>query len=742
MVTNWYCLDPSEPALISYERPAASATTVSNDTSVCSGANSILLNIWGQAPQAALQWEQSFDGITFAPIPGATAPFYAAGNLTADAWYRVLVDDGPCAPGYSDTIKVSMLGGSAGTMNGSATHCSATNSGRLELTGYAGNVVGWEVSNNGFASSFPFSYFQDYFDYNNIGQPTWFRAVVEVAPGCTLPSSVAVVDPTGVPPVGGSVTGPFTLCKGPGASANLNLTGHTGTVVRWEYSINNFSTSFPIANTSTAQPVSNITQPTSYRAVVNDGSCDGYSAPHTIAPADCCPTPINLQISQITGSSFRIDWTHATNAALLGFNLHYREAGGQWQTQFASSSWAIVAGLKSHTSYDAFVTSLCSSGSAQSVHISATTNASQPCSAPSGLAPTFASTNFALVIWQPAVTASGYEFSYRRDDAPGAWTTLTTSSTNAFLSSLSQSTWYRMRVRSLCGGQTSAWSPDAFFQTLPVVSGCGAITNLTVSAISANSATLNWVGPAGASRYRVEYRVSGAAGWQTETAYGNSHQMTGLTSQTTYEYRVAAQCGPNNGPVGSVGAFATLAPACQPPSGISLTLLTATSAQLSWPPVNDAVLYAVQYRPFGASAWSFSTSIASSTNLTGLNPGQQYEVRIRTYCNTLGVSSLSGTYFFATNTGIRAGAEDTAYGNLSVYPNPNNGSFTVALDAQETGTAQLALFDARGAKVWTARRDLSAGANNLRVNAELPGGLYLLELTSEGRKQVVKLVVE
>ena len=65
--------------------------------------------------------------------------------------------------------------------------------------------------------------------------------------------------------------GNISVCSG--GSATLTLTGLSGTVVRWEYSLDNFLTAgVTIANTTTTLNLTNITQTRYYRAIVNSSS--------------------------------------------------------------------------------------------------------------------------------------------------------------------------------------------------------------------------------------------------------------------------------------------------------------------------------------------------------------------------------------------------------------------------------------------------------------------------------------
>ncbi|HRN98339.1 MAG TPA: hypothetical protein PLA69_03335, partial [Flavobacterium sp.] len=62
------------------------------------------------------------------------------------------------------------------------------------------------------------------------------------------------------------------------SSGTLNLLDYNGTIVRWESSTDGF-TSAPvnIVNTTSTYAVTGLTQPTAYRALVQNASCTAYS---------------------------------------------------------------------------------------------------------------------------------------------------------------------------------------------------------------------------------------------------------------------------------------------------------------------------------------------------------------------------------------------------------------------------------------------------------------------------------
>ncbi len=93
-------------------------------------------------------------------------------------------------------------------------------------------------------------------------------ATLTIVPGCVTQA--------------GSVSGDANVCAGSN-NGTLTLAGHTGTVLRWESSTDNFTTLNTLNNTTTSQNYSGLTQNTQFRAVVKNGSCiEANATPATI----------------------------------------------------------------------------------------------------------------------------------------------------------------------------------------------------------------------------------------------------------------------------------------------------------------------------------------------------------------------------------------------------------------------------------------------------------------------------
>lgn len=168
-----------------------------------------------------------------------------------------------------------------------------------------------------------------------VSAPGTYTLTVTDANGCTSAASQEVVmDPLSI---GGTVTG-GTIIGYETTSAELTLSGHLGTVVRWESAVSPFTTWTPIAHTATTYTSGVLTQNTQFRAVVQSGVCStANSAATTVSVittvvwngTEWSPNaPTSLNIVYITGNY---------NSALNGGDINAREL-------FANKEVVIEAG--------------------------------------------------------------------------------------------------------------------------------------------------------------------------------------------------------------------------------------------------------------------------------------------------------------------------------------------------------------------------------------------------------------
>jgi gliding motility-associated-like protein len=143
--------------------------------------------------------------------------------------------------------------------------------------------------------------------------------------GTSIVSSPAnlVVNPS---TVGGAVSGGTVVCPGTNGGT-LNLSGHTGSVIRWEASENNGNSWMPVINNSTAQSFANLIRTTWYRAVVQSGNCGILASAHAVVSVstDVFPGSIignegvcegknqgTVSVANLTGGSI-LKWESSTD---------------------------------------------------------------------------------------------------------------------------------------------------------------------------------------------------------------------------------------------------------------------------------------------------------------------------------------------------------------------------------------------------------------------------------------------
>ena len=204
-----------------------------------------------------------------------------------------------------------------GYVLGEKTVCYGSTSGALTLSGHIGDVIRWESSANTITWT-TISHTSEIYTSGVLTQTTHFRAVVKSGV-CDEQASDFVtiyVDPA---TVGGSVSGGASVCEGE-LSPELSLSGHVGSIVRWESSVDGFTWS-PIMHTAITYTPGILSSTTQYRAVVQSGVCEEQNSlsstitvnplPTVTAPADfavCAGDPVTLSG---TGTANTYTWDNS-----------------------------------------------------------------------------------------------------------------------------------------------------------------------------------------------------------------------------------------------------------------------------------------------------------------------------------------------------------------------------------------------------------------------------------------------
>jgi len=243
-----------------------------------------------------------------------------------------VLTSGPCSSENSAVAIVTVSPASVGgTVAGSATVCTGTNSTTLTLSGHTGAITRWESSTSStFATGVnTIANTTDTLIATGLTATTYYRAVLKSG-ACSAVNSATATVTVSPESVGGTVAGSTNVCTG-ASSTTLTLSGHTGAVTGWESSLDNFATAgTSIANTTTSLVVTNITETTYYRAIITSSPCSAANS--AVATLTVIPTSVG---GSVAGSATVCTGTNSTVLTLSG---HTGEIT-RWESS-ASSTFA------------------------------------------------------------------------------------------------------------------------------------------------------------------------------------------------------------------------------------------------------------------------------------------------------------------------------------------------------------------------------------------------------------------
>jgi hypothetical protein len=198
---------------------------------------------------------------------------------------------------------------------------------------------------------------------------------------------------------------------------------------------------------------------------------------------------------------------------------------------------------------------------------------------------------------------------------------------------------------------------------------CDTPSVFTAGKIGVSSVTLGWNIISAASSYKVQYRKAGNSLWNSITVNSDSINLTGLTSQTNYEWRVQTICASGSSSFTTTKSFTTSSQTfCGIPSLLNATQIMQSSAKLSWTNITGALRYNFSWKSTSSSSWTTISNITSTDySLSGLLSCTSYEFKVQAIC-----SSNSGTYsnsFTFLTTGCQQSYCSSKGTNSSYYIN-------------------------------------------------------------------------
>lgn len=292
---------------------------------------------------------------------------------------------------------------------------------------------------------------------------------------------------------------------------------------------------------------------------------------------------------------------------------------------------------------------------------------SSGCAVPTGLAASGITSTTANLTWEASAGATGYYMLYRPQN--GAWQIAQPTTNNFTLTGLQPYTTYEVQLAANCNGVYTNYAPTFTFTTANYendcntnigangyTGGCPIPTGIEAYNITFTTATIECDAVPTATGYYMLYRPQNGA-WNILSPATNITELTGLLPNTTYEVLLATNCSgvytdfapmfafiTNN----SGGSSSTQIPCpCNVPATITITNLTAQTAQVNWNAVPEATQYVVRYRQQGSGVWLQITVSGATYSISGLYSGGTYEVQVASVCGAT-AGSFSASVWFTT----------------------------------------------------------------------------------------------
>jgi len=238
------------------------------------------------------------------------------------------------------------------------------------------------------------------------------------------------------------------------------------------------------------------------------------------------------------------------------------------------------------------------------------------------------------VLWDTDIAATSFvDYGTTVSYGSVASTSGTTFNHSVHLSGLTPGTLYHFRVRSAGSGTSETVSGDFTFTTLDTTA--PVLSNIQAVDITGTSARITWDTDEDATS-RVDYGLSEPfSSHVSDATLVNAHSLTisGLTPDTTYQYRVTSADASGNSSTSVLFSFRTLDTTPPTISGIFVDSITQSSARVNWSTnelATSRVLYGLT-SAYGSTVENGNLVANHQVTLSGLAAGTLYHYSVSSY---------------------------------------------------------------------------------------------------------------
>jgi subtilisin-like proprotein convertase family protein len=453
----------------------------------------------------------------------------------------------------------------------------------------------------------------------------------------------------------------------------------------------------------------------------SDGSGQraGWDATITCSPAPSCLVPSALTVTNIDGFSADLGWTE--NGTATSWDIEWDTTGftpgtGNMVTGTMTNPHNI-SGLTPETSYQFYVRADCGGANGTSTWagpFSFTTTVS--CQAPSNINALMVNATDALIGWAENGSATSWDIEWGNAGFALGTGTADITSTNPYLTTpLMPETPYDFYVRSICGaGDTSVWVGPFTFMT---------------PCIATPVTAFPWT-----EDFDSETTPNMPCGWIVDNVNADAYTWETGTNQPNSGAN-AMQVRWNSAEAANDWAFT---PELQMTGGITYQLSFAFSVAGGTFPEKLKVMYGAGQNVAGMTDLLFdstmtNTSYETATILFTPPTTGSYYVGFHNYSD----ANMFRVYVDDVTIDIATAVEDNMVANnISIYPNPTTGIFTIAGDVKN---ANVNVMSITGEVVYQNNISGNNTTIDLSNNAK---GLYFVSISTEKGTETYKVVIQ
>ncbi len=473
-----------------------------------------------------------------------------------------------------------------------------------------------------------------------------------------------------------------------------------------------------------------------------------------------CMTPGNVTTGVITSTSVSITWEAASDSLYVIRYINIDVPGSLFHYKKTSNTSIVLTNLIPNTNYQYQIESFCTfrNKSDYSYPINFKTTA-QKCNVPSGLTVTKITTHGATFKW----TANGNNYALLyKVLSDTEWKYKTTTNNTITLTNLKSNTIYEWQVKSICNDgeeRVVNYATGSLFNTLTNL--CYNPSVIVPSNITNNSVTLLWDKSPDAFSYKIKYWATGKdsdyvhyypkAGDLPLT--DNTKTLTHLKSGVTYRVQIKTICKYTSEDIitgySNVSSFKTLLiTICVAPTELISSLVTRSSAKLSWTPCLISDKYIIKYYKKNIATGQndplvhYRQTSLVPFNLTGLQAGFTYGWMVKTYWSSTKShqTEYSQEAILSTpKTSKKSISENNSNIDMLVYPNPSNGIFNLSVN--NNNPYDIAIYNIQGKLIYSEKSNSGNTIKEINLRG-MTSGIYLLRVLSNNKAETSKLIIQ